>query len=603
MALRALALWAAGLANLGRAKAATPPLDCKIRGLAFEYANHVQELDAAHATDVWDALELSAACGRQPPHWQQPPPRRDGPQQAATETATMFVVDPVFGDDDRAAAVAATLDRHDVQQPSCPPFRTILAATRAVRQHRRMRPSAPAGRTIELAKGTHYLNATISLTPQDSGTVYTATLSPGGKTVARVSGGHKVQGGWTMAPEIGPGVQWASVPPHLPATAAIFVNGNRFHRARFPNGDPEHDLMPTNSLPPASRFLPAPKYGDGCSPPRVNSRPGDGSYTCGLIEILTPDKANVSSQGGMRKTYSAFTGGSANRFSPPIIHGPPRAYGSYAEGSPGPQAPGGIVLDSALAARFSKWHAPSTGVVTAFSKQFWGTWIWQVAGLNSSDLVFGRGGFQNNQGSAALSQWYVSNIIEELDSPGEFFLDPEEGKLYLKANHSLSATTDTVVVPVLDTLFEVRGSKDDPVRGVEFRNLLFEHATSTFLHDMFVPSGGDWAMHRGGAVFVEGAERTVVDSCYFRKLDGTNLFLSGYNRNTTVVDSEFYSTGESAIASAGDTDLIDGSAMTVPRGTLVERSFFHEIGIWGKQTSFYFQAISCEATLRNNSKC
>ena len=87
MALRALALWAAGLANLGRAKAATPPLDCKIRGLAFEYANHVQELDAAHATDVWDALELSAACGRQPPHWQEPPPRRDGPQQAATETA------------------------------------------------------------------------------------------------------------------------------------------------------------------------------------------------------------------------------------------------------------------------------------------------------------------------------------------------------------------------------------------------------------------------------------------------------------------------------------------------------------------------------------
>ena len=107
-------------------------------------------------------------------------------------------------------------------------------------------------------------------------------------------------------------------------------------------------------------------------------------------------------------------------------------------------------------------------------------------------------------------------------------------------------------------------------------------------------------MHRGGALFLEGVERATVDNCYFRKLDGTNLFLSGYCRNVTVTKSEFYSAGESAIVSAGDTELEDGSAMTVPRGTVIQDSFFHEIGIWGKQTSFYFQAVSCEATLRRN---
>lgn len=125
-------------------------------------------------------------------------------------------------------------------------------------------------------------------------------------------------------------------------------------------------------------------YGDGCIPPSVNSFPGDGSYTCDLIDIAVPDKSNVSSQGGMRKTYSAFTGGSATRFVPPVIHGPPRAYGSYGVGAPGPQAPGGIVLDGEAAARASKWASGVGAVVHAFSHQFWGTWMWQVDSLNGT---------------------------------------------------------------------------------------------------------------------------------------------------------------------------------------------------------------------------
>ena len=45
-----------------------------------------------------------------------------------------------------------------------------------------------------------------------------------------------------------------------------------------------------------------------------------------------------------------------------------------------------------------------------------------------------------------------------------------------------------------------------------------------------VPSGGDWALYRGGAVFLDGTENAVVTNGLFERLDGNALFLSGYNR-------------------------------------------------------------------------
>jgi hypothetical protein len=45
-----------------------------------------------------------------------------------------------------------------------------------------------------------------------------------------------------------------------------------------------------------------------------------------------------------------------------------------------------------------------------------------------------------------------------------------------------------------------------------------------------VPSGGDWALQRTGALFFEGTEQLSVSDCLFIRLDGNALFLSGYNR-------------------------------------------------------------------------
>ena len=73
-----------------------------------------------------------------------------------------------------------------------------------------------------------------------------------------------------------------------------------------------------------------------------------------------------------------------------------------------------------------------------------------------------------------------------------------------------------------------------------------------------------------------------------------------YNRAATVSDSEFVWVGESGIVSVGTTDRIDGTKGDQPRGNQILRNLIHEVGIFGKQTAGYVQAMSCQTTLKYN---
>lgn len=64
--------------------------------------------------------------------------------------------------------------------------------------------------------------------------------------------------------------------------------------------------------------------------------------------------------------------------------------------------------------------------------------------------------------------------------------------------------------------------------------------------------------------------------------------------------NEFVSVGAHVIISWGTTDMVDGTGPDHPKGTLIESNLAREIGIWEKQTCFYVQALSEDATLREN---
>merc|ERR1712130_1093443 len=157
------------------------------------------------------------------------------------------------------------------------------------------------------------------------------------------------------------------------------------------------------------------------------------------------------------------------------------------------------------------------------------------------------------------------------------------------------------------------GSMKEPVRNVWFKGIGFKDTQITYLDPHEMPSGGDWALQRSGALFMEGTEVSGFDSCFFSRLDGNAVMISGYNRNATVSKSEFYLIGDNCIAAWGKTTQPnvtiqklapgfgwDGTEGTQPRFTQILDNLVHEIGIWEKQSSFYFQAKSCQNHMKGN---
>ena len=99
----------------------------------------------------------------------------------------------------------------------------------------------------------------------------------------------------------------------------------------------------------------------------------------------------------------------------------------------------------------------------------------------------------------------------------------------------------------------------------------------------------------------------MVTNCLFTRLDGNAIGLNGYNQNVTIYKNEFIWNGDNVIYNWGNTEGIsfpdsnttltmgwDGTNKDQPRFINISYNLIHELGIFEKQSSFYFQAKSCQ---------
>ena len=348
----------------------------------------------------------------------------------------------------------------------------------------------------------------------------------------------------------------------------LFINGRRAIRARYPDGNPETMGLytnPTGYVSTAESWLPPTPY-----PPAK------------VITVQSPFR-----NGTHFPYYHLGIGGSLS-----IFHPPESPHVSL-------EVPSGLKYSVNVGFANRSWSDPTTGVVHVFHGQHWGNWQFRIAerDMVSREITWTYGGFQHALSCTYGAEWYVENIIEELDAPNEWYYNEITKMLFYYPNGSLP---DSGIGTVLDQLFTITGTADIPVSNSSFLNLTFAHTASTFLDAYEVPSGGDWGIHKGGALYIEGVDGFLLQNCLFFSPGGNAIFLSNYVRNAVIKGNEFVYVGDSAIAAVGESDLIDGTLGNQPRGVEILSNLMHEIGIWGKQTSGFFQAISCETVVQGN---
>ncbi|CAF1010016.1 unnamed protein product [Didymodactylos carnosus] len=466
------------------------------------------------------------------------------------------------------------------------PMKTIQAALSLTRTLRAVHDS---GNTlcITIRGGTYYLgtNATIwssqigaiALTSDDSNLV----IENYQDERVILSGGTLLQLQWSVHAKTATGgtIMKAQVPPsvNLDQFNELYIDDRRAIVAKYPNGDPS-----TQGL-----YAKDPGFSYDSQrwwPPNLNRS----------VEIHVQEP---SRNGTVFTNYQLGLGGGA------AVFNPPRNFWSTASPPAGDNyaVPSGLTVKNGALPHISNWSTPTTGFVHAFHSGYWGSWIFEIASINSTQntIIFGRGGFQEARGSRDGGAFYVANIFEELDSPNEWFLDRDTRTLYFMPNETMP---NVFVASQISCLISVSGSGiENPVHNVLIRGLILTQTSSTYMRDYMVPSGGDWAVHRGGTMYLTNTKNVTITRHLFTQLGSNGVALIDFNDATSITLNEFVWLADSAIILVGSTNGIDGfSVASQPANTLIQSNLIHETGIYVKQSSPVLISVSRSVSVIGN---
>jgi len=385
---------------------------------------------------------------------------------------------------------------------------------------------------------------------------------------------------------------------------SLLVDGRRQVRARWPNANPEKDFFPVG-------------YATGAWGGWADL--GNISQLNLTTPMRTKDAGGGNAIGGGNAqeafdTYLYGSGGAANMWTPPLWSNNSFSFNDNQDYTHKQYA--GLVVQPGTGgrSRMHEWELDDDVWVHTLNDGFWGNWMFRVKGVNAQNgamdfanpITEHGGGWQDQAGAGWQSHcvWFIEGVKAELDSPGEWFYDKRSATLFFipedgPAEPSTMAGRK-VVVPRLESVIRLAGSPSAPVQGVTFRGLSMQDTLPTFTNRYTIPGPGDWSIYPSGALYLQGTLQVVVEHCVFSNTGGNALYLSQFNRNTTIFENEFFRLGDSAIASVGYADFTDATEGDFPHFTTVERNHIHDIGIYGKQTSGYFQTLSAHNTIRDN---
>ncbi|HEX4022664.1 MAG TPA: right-handed parallel beta-helix repeat-containing protein [Acidobacteriaceae bacterium] len=397
--------------------------------------------------------------------------------------------------------------------------------------------SAPI--TVWVHGGTYYLEKSLVFGPEDSGTAEAPiTYAAYREEIVTISGGRKLNCRWETYKDAILQCSLSEVPGNRLNFTQLFVGGKRQIRARYPNYDSQNPLVSGN----------------------------------GYIDVRDASEAWPNTE----------------------FHFDPATFTK------------------------KRWRRPQEAIVHLFPLDYWGNLQWEVQGIDWREhaIKLGWGGFQLNEqlfGKAATgigksrlyhegykSRFFVENVFEELDAPGEWYLDRKRGVLYAIPHEHVDLTKELIEVPVLECAVAFYGSQRQPVHHITLSGFRIAHTASTFLNSYEAPSRGDWTIHRGAAVFLEGAEHCAVEDCFFDAVGGNALFLNGYNRKHRISGNRITEAGDSAICLVGSAGKIQGTSRPLPAENLISNNLIHDCGFLGKQIAGVFLSISEKNVVSHN---
>ncbi len=144
-------------------------------------------------------------------------------------------------------------------------------------------------------------------------------------------------------------------------------------------------------------------------------------------------------------------------------------------------------------------------------------------------------------------KYYAFNLLEELDQPGEYYLNRKTGILYFYPPGDLAHATVEISL-LSEPMIAMRG-----VSNVRFEGITFD-------------------LSRSDCMGIENCTNCLVAGCTVKRFAGSGIFISG-GRSDGILGCDLYSLGRSA------TDVVGGDRATLtPARHFVENCLMYEFG-------------------------
>ncbi|RMD84775.1 MAG: PDZ domain-containing protein [Lentisphaerae bacterium] len=274
-----------------------------------------------------------------------------------------------------------------------------------------------------------------------------------------------------------------------------------------------------------------------------------------------------------------------------------------------------------LAGRRNQWRNPQTGIVHAFHSHNWGNFQFQIDHIDwdRHTIIFKRGGWQAQRRNLGVGQsnrrkpgspFYIENIFEELDAPCEWFLDTAQAMLYFKPPANVKLEDALVEAAAVRRIIEVEGASH-----IVFKGFHITQSMATFMEPYSDLARGDWAIHRGGAVYFHKASHCRIEDCHIEQVGGNAVFVDGFNREIHISGCLIEDTGDSAVCFVGRPDAVRNyqtwerpcaritdfkpgpKSPNYPARCSVRNCILRDVGVYGKQTSGVIVSMAMEITI------
>ncbi|QYM78619.1 right-handed parallel beta-helix repeat-containing protein [Horticoccus luteus] len=180
-------------------------------------------------------------------------------------------------------------------------------------------------------------------------------------------------------------------------------------------------------------------------------------------------------------------------------------------------------------------------------------------------------------------EFWVENVIESLDTPGEWVLRRAEGRVYFWPRGAEPGPN--IVAPAVTTLVRVAGEEgcggapDEPVRGVEFVGLTFAHTDRDAWRGDDAGLQHDWAMwdKDDACLRFRVAENCAVRDCIFEAAGGQGIRADLYARALEIRGNTFRHLGAGGVLLCG----YGPGTRDVNGGDEIVDNEFHHLGeLW-----------------------